>query len=60
MEKKRSRRSWKKELDHEVGEELKEKGWESMVMEKKKSRRSLMKELDHEVGEELKEKDGSS
>ncbi len=31
MEKKRSRISWKKELDHEVGEELKEKRMEECI-----------------------------
>jgi hypothetical protein len=57
MEKKRSRISWKKEFDHEVGEETKEKGWKSM--EKRRAERLRIKILDGEEGDELKKQEGA-
>jgi hypothetical protein len=38
MKKEKSRRSWKKELDHEVGEELKEKRWKILTMKRRRAR----------------------
>ncbi len=56
MRKEKSRRSWKKELDHKIGEELKEKGWKSM---EKESCRKGMKKLDCEEVDELKKYEGA-
>jgi hypothetical protein len=53
MKKWKSRISWKKELDHEVGEELKEKdgsAWNSLTVKMEMSWRNK-KELDLETGE---------
>ncbi len=37
MRKEKSRRSWKKELDYDIGEELKEKRWKILIMKRRRA-----------------------
>jgi hypothetical protein len=51
--KKEEQEIMEEELDHEVGEELKDKGWKSMFMEKRRAEGKRMEEHVHGKKEEL-------